>query len=158
MNTISKKTQDFLHFFHRPFGRVLTQEQFRYLSCGAFVAILDVMMFSFVYNILLHRQPLHLGGMNVQSHVAALWIPFPVGFLISYLLSRYVVFHQTTLKSTTSVFRYTLLVVACQVLNYLLIKFFVEVCVFPAIVSKILCTVLVALFSYVAQRYFTFKT
>jgi len=121
------------------------------------MAALDVIMFYICYNLILCRQPVHIGGWTILSHTAALWMPFPVSFTLSFLLSRFVVFSDTNLKKTTSLFRYILLVVACIILNTVLLKFFVELVHLDATVSKILCTIFIAGFSYVTQRYFTFR-
>ena len=43
-------------------------------------------------------------------------------------------------------------------LNYVFLKFFVEYFGWYATFSKIVTTLLVIIYSYVAQRYFTFKT
>ena len=135
----------------------MTQQQFRYIACGGFMAAFDVCMFSFVYYILLGKQAVHLGSFTIPSEVAAVWLPFPIGFAMSYLLSRYVVFHDTGLKNTTSFIRYSLLVASCIVLNTLLIKFLVEVCVLNAILSKVICIITIAGYSYIVQRFFAFK-
>ena len=135
----------------------MNRQQFRYLACGGFMAVLDLCTFWVVYNIILHRQPVHFGSYALDASLAAIWLPFPIGFLISYLLSRYVVFHETQLKSTTSLFRYVLLVVACFILNSVLIHLFIDTLLWNAIFSKILCTILIAGFSYVVQKFFAFK-
>lgn len=122
------------------------------------MAVLDICLFSFCYNILLHGKDIHVAGFTVTAHVASMWIPFPFCFLLSFLLSRFVVFSETTLKKSTSLFRYILLVVTCVVLNISLIKFFVEICHLLPELSKVACTILVAVFSYLSQKYFTFKT
>ena len=157
MNAFTRKAHSVLHFFHRPFSRFISQQQFRYLACGSFMAFLDILMFFVCYNFILHRQTVFIGTYAILPHVAAMWIPFPIGFIISFLLSRYVVFNNTSLKRTTSLFRYILLVILCQILNLVLIKFFVETCHFYPTFAKITCTVSIAVFSYISQRYFTFK-
>ena len=45
-----------------------------------------------------------------------------------------------------------------QLLNYIFLKLFVEYVGLDAVLSKVLTTVIVVIFSYVSQRYFSFKT
>ena len=54
-------------------------------------------------------------------------------------------------------FRYAVLVGMCIILNYVFLKMFVEVWNIYPTPSKILTTALVAVFSYISQRKFTFK-
>ena len=135
----------------------MTRQQFRYLACGGFMAVLDVCIFSLFYNTILHQNPFTIGNFSLTASLAAIWLPFPIGFTLSYLLSRYVVFHDTKLKNTTSFFRYILLVIACFILNSVLIHLFVDIVKWNAVFSKIMCTILIAGFSYLTQKYFTFK-
>jgi putative flippase GtrA len=84
-------------------------------------------------------------------------ISFSVSFPVGFLLSKYVVFTTSNLKGRIQLFRYALLVAMCILLNYVFLKFFVEWChLFPT-AAKIITTALVAVFSYVSQRNFTFK-
>lgn len=80
-------------------------------------------------------------------------INFPTGFA----LSKYIVFTESNLKGRIQLFRYALLVGVCIVLNYVFIKLFVEICGFYPTPSYILTSVIVAVFSYVSQRNFSFK-
>jgi putative flippase GtrA len=88
-----------------------------------------------------------------MAFIMSFVISFPTGFY----LNRHVVFTGSTLRGRVQLFRYLLLVLICIVLNYVFIKLFVEQFqIFPT-VAKILTTMIVVSFSYVTQRYFTFK-
>lgn len=150
--------KQFIGFFHTPFRKLLTFEQFAYLSCGGFMAVFDVFTFYVCYNFVLCGKSIHVAGWTFTPHVASIWLPFPLVFSMSFLLSRFVVFSETNLRKRTSLFRYSLLVLICIFLNYGLIRLFVEVCHIHPTVSKVACTIIVAGFSYVMQKYFTFKT
>ena len=157
MNNISKHIRIFLSFFHKPFSKITTLQTFSYIACGGFVALFDIVLFNVFYYFILSDLSIHIFGICISRHVAAMYLPFPFGFLLGFLLSRYVVFHETNLKKSTSLWRYILLVICCQILNYLLIRVFIEYWKFIPVISKIMCTVLVAAFSYFSQKYFTFK-
>ena len=150
--------QQFIHFFYPPFKKILTFEQFRYIACGGFMAMFDVFMFYVCYNFIFKGLFIDIGPWHMSPHVASMWLPVPLILCMSFLLSRFVVFTETNLKKTTSMFRYLLLAISCFLLNFGLIKLFVEVCHMHPVVSKIACTALVAVYSYLTQKYFTFKT
>lgn len=76
---------------------------------------------------------------------------------MGFILSKYIVFPHSNLGGKVQLFRYAVLVCMCILLNYVFLKLFVEWCHFYATPSKILTTALVAVFSYVSQRNFTFK-
>jgi putative flippase GtrA len=55
-------------------------------------------------------------------------------------------------------FRYAMTVAGAILLNYILLKFFVEYMHIWPTISKIITTVFVVSYSYMVQRYYTFKT
>ncbi len=84
-------------------------------------------------------------------------ISFSISFPMGFALSKYLVFPESNLKGRVQLFRYALLVSMCILLNYVFLKFFVEWCHFYPTPSKVLTTAIVAVFSYISQRNFTFK-
>jgi len=69
----------------------------------------------------------------------------------------YVVFQGSFLRRRVQLVRYLLVALACMVLNYTLLKVFVEILGFYPTPSMITTTGIVVLFSYLAQRHFSFK-
>jgi len=148
-----------IDWFHRPFSRWINQQTFRYLACGGGNTVLEIIVYAVAYNLVLQKEPLVLSSaVIIAPHIAAFMISFSLTFPLGFLLSRYVVFQESNLRGRVQLFRYAVLVAMCILLNYLLLKAFVEGCGFFPTPSKILTTALVAVFSYVTQRNFSFKT
>lgn len=117
----------------------------------------DILIYYFSYHYLLHEQPVHIAGITIAAHIFAFMISFSISFPIGFALSKYIVFPESNLKGRVQLFRYLVLVSMCIILNYVFLKIFVEALhIFPT-PSKILTTALVAIFSYISQRKFTFK-
>lgn len=148
-----------IDWFHRPFSRWIDVQTFRYLACGGSNAVLSILTYFLAYNYVLEKHPLIIASwLIIKPHVAAFLISFAISFPLGFALSRYVVFQESNLRGRVQLFRYAVLVAMCILLNYLLLKAFVEGCGFYATPSKILTEAIVAIFSYVTQRSFTFKT
>jgi putative flippase GtrA len=148
-----------IDWFHRPFSRWFDVQTFRYLACGGSNTLLEIVVYFIAYNYILGKQPLILASwLIIAPHIAAFLISFSISFPLGFALSRYVVFQNSNLRGRVQLFRYAVLVAMCILLNYLLLKAFVEGCGFYPTPSKILTTAIVAVFSYVTQRSFTFKT
>lgn len=151
-----------IDFFHRPFSRWIGVNNFRYLACGGFNAVLDTLIYYLTFNFWLTQPVTYMGGLGVSRHIVAFLVSFTVSFPLGFSLSKYIVFPHSNLGGRVQLFRYALLVGMCIILNYVFLKFFVEWCHFvtpggDATPSKILTTALVAVFSFVSQRHFTFK-
>lgn len=140
----------FLHFIPR--------EIFRYAATGGANTLLDIFLYFIFYRHVLNMHDVNLGIVTVSPHIAAFMFVFPITFTTGFFLAKYVTFTSSELKGRTQLFRYLLTVGGSILLNYIFLKFFVEYCGLYATLSKILTTLLVVLYSYMAQRYFTFKT
>jgi putative flippase GtrA len=165
-----------IDFFHRPFERYINKQTFRYLACGGSNAVLNLVLYALSFNYVLDyivkkqglvrstldmettkRLYLSFGSLHVTPHVAAFAISFVITFPIGFILSRYIVFPESALRGRVQLVRYLILVAFCIVLNYFFIKLFVEAFhIYPSI-ANIFTNILVAVFSYIAQRSFTFK-
>lgn len=147
-----------IDWFHRPFSKWIDAQTFRYLACGGSNTVLDVLIFFISYNFILQKQPVHvIGSIEIGAHIAAFLMSFSISFPIGFVLSRYIVFPESNLGGRIQLFRYILMVSMCIGLNYFFLKIFVDVFGWFPTPSKILTTALVAVFSYISQRKFTFK-
>jgi putative flippase GtrA len=146
-----------IDFFHPPFARWIDKQTFRYLACGGSNALLDILVYFISYNFILMKHNVHTPLITITAPIAAFMMSFTISFPVGFILSKYVVFTESNLKGRVQLFRYALLVGMCILLNYIFMKFFVEWCHFFPTASRMLTTGLVAIFSYISQRNFTFK-
>lgn len=80
-------------------------------------------------------------------------ITFPIGFL----LSKYIVFPKSAMRTRIQLSRYMLIVAINLLLNYIFLKVLVEYLNFFPTVSRIFATAFIITFSYLSQKHFTFK-
>jgi putative flippase GtrA len=150
-----------IDYFYPPFRRFFPLQTFRYAVCGGGNTMLDIFIYFISYNFILKKQVVYtplMAPLNaISPHIAAFFIAFAVSFPTGFYLNRNIVFPGSTLRGRIQLFRYFLLVLVCIALNYFFIKLFVEQFhIFPT-VAKMLTTVIVISFSFVTQKYFTFR-
>lgn len=148
---------NFIDFFHKPFAKWINQQTFRYLACGGSNTVLDIVLYFISYNFILQKLPVHVAGITIAPHIFAFIMSFSVSFPLGFALSKFLVFPQSNIRGRVQLFRYALLVGMCILLNYVFLKLFVEWFGWYPTPSKIVTTAIVAVFSYVSQRNFTFK-
>lgn len=147
-----------IDFFHKPFERWIPQHTFRYLACGGSNTVFDILLYFVSYNYILDKNStVDVLGMHIAPHIAAFIMSFSISFPMGFVLSKYIVFPHSNLQGRVQLFRYAVLVSMCIVLNYFFLKLFVDGLGWYPTPSKILTTALVAIFSYISQRNFTFK-
>lgn len=152
-----EKITAFIDLFYPPFKKLMPIQTFRYAACGGANVVLDITLYFISYNYILKKHDFNLGFYAFKPYTAAILMAFCVTFPVGFLLSKYVVWTQSNIRGHVQLFRYFLLVMFCLLLNYVFIKLFVEVMGFYPTIAKSLTTVIVVIFSYLSQKYFTFK-
>ena len=145
-------------WFYFPFLRFVPIQIFRYAVTGGANTVLDLLLYFVFYRYVLDMQIVDLGFIAISPHIAAFLMVFPITFLTGFLLAKYVTFTGSELKGKIQLFRYGVTVAGAIVLNYIFLKLFVEYAGLYATLSKALTTIIVVIYSYVLQRYFSFKT
>ena len=157
-HSIKDRIISLIDFFYPPFSKVMDKQNFRYAACGGSNTLFDIALYFIAYNFILRKQVIHIGIVALSPHIAAFLFTFPVTFFSGFLLSRYIVFPESTSTSKrVQVGRYLFIVFVCILLNYGFLKLFVEVLGWWPLPAKLATTVFVVTFSYLAQKNFAFK-
>jgi len=147
-----------IDWFYFPFLRFIPIEIFRYGATGGTNMILDIFLYFIFYRYILHMQVFYVGFLAISPHIAAFLLVFPITFTTGFLLAKYVTFTASELRGRIQLFRYGIAVMGSILLNYIFLKLFVEFVGLYATLSKAITTVIVVVYSYILQRYFSFKT
>jgi len=144
-------------FFYPPFKKIMPLQTFRYAACGSGNMALNLFIYAIAYNFILKKQIVYTPVMAISPHIAAYIISFFITFPIGFYLSMFVVFPESYLRKRIQLFRYFTVVIICIILNYVLLKLFVDVWKWYPTPSMFVNTVLIVTFSYFSQRHFSFK-
>jgi putative flippase GtrA len=145
-------------WFYRPFAGYVPVETFRYAATGGGNTILDIILYFLTYNFVLKKQMVTVVNITISSHIAAFLIVFPITFITGFILAKYVTFTTSRIRGRKQLIRYGITVMGAILLNYFLLKFFVEQCRIYPTPSKLITTIIVVIYSYMMQRYFSFRT
>lgn len=148
----------FIDYFHSPFQRFIPLETFRYAATGGFNTMLDILLYFICYNFILDKHVIDLQIVSISPHIAAFLIVFPITFATGFLFAKFITFTSSVLKGRVQLFRYMVSVSGSIFLNYVFLKIFVEFVGLWPTLSKIITTCIVVIYSYFAQKFFTFKT
>ncbi len=158
LNYIRNLINHIIQWIYIPFKNLIPPETFRYAVTGGANTIFDIILYFICYNFVLNKQIVNLGFVVISPHIAAFLIVFPITFVTGFLLAKYITFTSSHIQGRIQLFRYVITVVGAILLNYILLKIFVEYMYIWPTVAKMITTVIVVIYSYMMQRYFTFKT
>src|SRR5829696_815975 len=158
-HSVRKSIFSILDVFYPIFRKFMPIQTYHYAACGGSNTLFNIFLYHMIYNFVLHKHVLHVGFLAFKPHVAAFIMAFIVTFPIGFYLSMYVVFQGSYLRRRIQLVRYFLVAMACVGLNYFLLKFFIETLGWyehPTL-SLIATAVIVVSFSYLSQRFFSFR-
>ncbi len=155
---IKKNVVRIIEWSYRPFRKIIPPETYRYAATGGFNVALDISLYFVFYNFILQKQIIDFGFISVSPYIAAFLFVFPITFFTGFLFAKYITFTCSLLRGRIQLIRYGISVGGSIILNYVLLKLFVEYLKIWPTVSKMIITVIVVTYSYIVQRYFTFKT
>lgn len=158
LRNIRNKIIRIIDWFYFPVFRFIPREIFRYAFTGGLNTVFDLFLYFVIYRYILDMQIVDLGFVAISAHIAAFLIVFPVTFTTGFVLAKYVTFSASELHGRIQLFRYGVTVLGSIMLNYVFLKLFVEYFGWYATFSKAITTVIVVIYSYISQRYFSFKT
>jgi putative flippase GtrA len=147
-----------IDYFHTPFRRFIPIETFRYAATGGFNTVLDIVLYFICYNFVIDKHVIDLGIVSISPHIAAFFIVFPITFFTGFLFAKFITFTSSIVRGRIQLIRYMISVSGSIFLNYVFLKIFVEFVGLWPTLSKIITTGIVVIYSYFAQKFFTFKT
>ncbi|MEJ7558745.1 MAG: GtrA family protein [Pedobacter sp.] len=150
-----------IDFFYPPFSRWLTPHTFRYLVSGGSTVVSGIITYYICYNWILKQTDIRIDIPFLPNLItapsAALAMETIITFCIGFLLNKYLIFTSSDLKGRVQLFRYASVWVTNVLLTLALLKLLHEgLGIYPT-VAKTIISLLLAVYSYFSQKYFTFR-
>lgn len=146
-----------IDWFYPPFKRIMPLQTFRYAACGGGNTLLDIILFFLIHDMIFEGKVVATPIMPISAFNATFFVTFSITFPIGFFLSRYVVFQEFTTRKREQLRKYLMVVVGAILINLICSFLFVKKAGMDPKLAKFVIVVIVVLFSYYSQRYFTFK-
>jgi len=132
-------------------------QTFRYLASGGGNTVLGLMVYYISYKFIFFEKEFDFSFYAFKGHIAALIASFLVTFPVGFFMAKYVVFSDSNMRGRVQLFRYGMVCLFNLALNYILLKILVERFRIYPVLAQIITITIVIVFSYVAQRNFSFR-
>ncbi|OHX64255.1 GtrA family protein [Flammeovirga pacifica] len=154
---MKNKLINFIDLFYGLFKPFMPLKTYRYAVCGGGNLVFDILLYFTIYHYVLFQKNLDLGIITLSSHIAALFIVYPITLTSGFLLQKYITFQESDLRGRVQFFRYVQVSIGAIFINYILMKVFVDVLHFYPTISKILTIFVSIIYSYISQNLYSFK-
>lgn len=152
-----KSINQFIEFFYFDFLKFIPLQTFKYIACGGTTVLVDYSVYHISYYFIFFENSITLSKYTLSPHVASSILSFMVSFPLGFMLNKFIAFSHSELRGRVQLFRYALTVLSCFVFSIFFIKLFIDFFYLNPKLSKILTILIVAVYSYFTQQYFSFK-
>jgi putative flippase GtrA len=135
----------------------MPRQTFYYAACGGGNTLFSIFIFFVTYNYVLQKKFIETPFITISPHIGAMIVSFAVGFPTGFYLAKNIVFSGSHLQGNKQLFRYLLTTLGSLLLNYINLKILVDLLHFYPTIAQVCNTIIVVIFSYLAQKYFAFK-
>jgi putative flippase GtrA len=137
---------------------VLSLKAIRYFFSAGMATVVDVVVYYFVFNYVLHQQTLYIGDVfALKAPTVSLICSYTSGLFTNFFITKYFVFHESELAGRWQFVRFLLIAFFVLILNYYFMYFLIQVLGWYPTLSRAFSAVTIGLFSFVAHRSFSFK-
>ncbi len=148
-------------FYLKPL-RFIPRETFRYGAVGGLNLLFGSVLYWFIFNFPMGNwwgdasEKVYFG--IVTAPILAFLITFAITFFTGFYLVRTVAFGTSQVRGRRQLFRYAQVVAVNLLINYAGLHLLIKVWDFYPTLSYVMIQLVTVIFSYVAQRFYTFKT
>jgi putative flippase GtrA len=157
MEKIRQYIFNFLDIFYPIFKPFFNKQTYHYLACGGGNTIFALALYYFFYHSVFHKLNLDLGFIALKPHIASMFSTTLITFPIGFFFTKYIVWSDSTLSGKKQLFRHLNFTIFAIFMNYGLLKLFVDHYDWWAMPSQIFTTFIIVIFSYLTQKYISFK-
>ncbi len=137
---------------------VLESKVFRYFLSAGVATIVDISMYFIAFNYIYQKSDIHVfGSFTIAAATASLLLSYTLGLITNFLITKFLVFHESDLETHKQLFRYILVALVILVLNYVLMRFLIRNLDWFPTVARAFSAIAIGMLSFIIHKTFSFK-
>ena len=137
--------------------RLLKNQVFRFVLSAGMGFLVDVSAFYLLYHNLLVQHNYHIFSFTLRNFTVSLAISFFLGVVVNFLITRYMVFHESKSKPSKQFLRFILVATVGFFANWAVVKILVQVFGMYPPVARPLAALSLFFASYFIHKVFSFS-
>ncbi len=130
----------------------------RYLLSAGVATLVDISVYFIAFNFIYHKQDITLfNSFVVTAPTAALLLSYTAGLITNFLITKFLVFHESDLETHKQLFRYILVALVVLSLNYVLMRFLIRNLEWYPTIARAFSAVSIGMISFIIHKTFSFR-
>jgi putative flippase GtrA len=141
------------------FHKIYAHNVFRYFVAAGTATVVDLTVYYLVFHHVFYGEMfLKFNTFEISIPSICLIVSFSCGLVTNFTISKYFVFKDSQLKTSTQFMRFLIVAVLILLANITFMNFLIKIVgIFPTI-SRAISAVIIGLFSFILHKAFSFKT
>lgn len=147
----NKKPKEIAHLLYK-------QKVVRYFFAAGTATLVDVSVYKFMLDVILHRKPVYLTEQLVLAAITvAICVSYSCGLITNFLITKYFVFRESEMKGRSQFGRFVLVAAVVFFANYLATKGLTDYLNWYPTIARAVSAITIGVFSFIAHKAFSFK-
>lgn len=131
---------------------------FRYLLSAGVATLVDISVYFIAFNYIYQKQDILLfNAYLITAPTAALLLSYTAGLITNFLITKFLVFHESDLETYKQLFRYILVALAILALNYGLMRFLIRSLEWYPTLARAFSAISIGVLSFIIHKTFSFR-
>ena len=131
---------------------------FRYFISAGVATLVDISIYFIAFQYIYHKEDIHLfNAYIVSAATAALLLSYTAGLITNFLITKFLVFHESDLETHKQLFRYILVAIVVLALNYLLMRYLIRSLEWFPTLARAFSAISIGMLSFIIHKTFSFR-
>jgi putative flippase GtrA len=136
----------------------LQSRVFKYFIAAGVATVVDVGLYYLCFNYAFDKQPVTLlGSFVLKATTISLMISYSCGLVTNFSISKFLVFTDSDMKTTSAFFRFVMVALFVLVLNYFFMDFLIHQMMWYPTFARAVSALSIGVLSFLFHKFFTFK-
>ncbi len=137
--------------------KIYHNKVFRYFIAAGLATVVDISVYFIMFNYILKKEAVPFLGLAFQAPTISLAISYSCGLVTNFSITKFFVFHESTMKTRYQLIRFIGVALFILGLNYLLMTFLIRSLDWFPTVARTFSALSIGVLSFTLHKAFSFK-
>ena len=130
----------------------------RYFLSAGVATMVDISMYFIAFNYIYQKNDILLfSSFTIAASTASLLLSYTMGLITNFIITKFLVFHESDLETHKQLFRYILVALVILALNYVMMRFLIRNLEWYPTIARAVSAISIGLLSFIIHKTFSFR-